>query len=75
MACVTVDEAQRDDFPFIRNISIYPFIFFSFRYQHQASQLLHKGQAIIIETLYSCLSLHEANTISEPNHQFQNIYF
>ena len=63
MAFVTVDEVQRDDFPFIRNISIYPFIFCSCRYQRQASQLSHKGQAIIIETLYSRLPLHEANTI------------
>ena len=63
MTFIAVDEVQRDYFPFIRNIYIYPFIFCSCRYQRQASQLSHKGQAIIIETLYSCLSLHEANTI------------
>ena len=70
MAFVRVDELQRDDFPFIRCISIYPLIFCSCRYQHQAYQLSDKGQAIIIETLYSFLSFHEANTISEPNHRF-----
>ena len=70
MAFVTVDEVQMDDFSFIRSISISPFILCSCRYQLQASELSHKGQAIIIETLYSCLSFHEANTISEPNHQF-----
>ena len=63
MSFITVDEVQRDDFPFIRRISISPFIFCSCRYQVQDSQLSHKDQAIIIETLYSCLSLHEANTI------------
>ena len=63
MDFVRVDEVQRDDFPFIRCISIYPLIFCSFRYQCQASQLSHKGQAIIIETLYAFLSLHEANMI------------
>ena len=63
MDFVRVDEVQRDDFPFIRNISVYPFIFCSCRYQRQASHLSHKGQDIIIETLYSRLSLHEANTI------------
>ena len=70
MAFVTVDEVQRNDSPFIRSISISPFIFYSYRYQLQDSQLSHKGQSIIIETLYSCLSFHEANTISEPNHRF-----
>ena len=63
MAFVTVDEVQRDDFPFIRRISVSPFIFCSCRYQLQASQLSHKEQPIIIETLYALLSLHEANTI------------
>ena len=63
MAFVRVDEIQRDDFPFIRCISIYPLIFCSCRYQRQDSQLSHKGQAIIIETLYAFLSLHEDNTI------------
>jgi len=63
MAFIRVDEVQRDDFPFIRCISIYPLIFCSCRNQHQASQLSDKGQAIIIETLYAFLSLHEANMI------------
>ena len=63
MAFVIVDEVQRNGSPFIRTISISPFIFCSCRYQLQASQLSHKGQAIIIETLYAFLSLHEANMI------------